>query len=666
VSDQELLTAADIARLAGVTRATVSNWRRRHPDFPRQSGGTDASPAYDRDQVESWLAARGSLPELTLDERVWRAVRAASAGEAGLGASVQRVAEMLASFAEINGPAAHMAMKSTGFPEDLAETVREYGRQAATEALIGRYLESPATRSTGTPQSVARLMATLADAAGATVYDPAAGAGDLLVAAVERGAVQVTGQEVDPTLIGLLPMRFADDVRPREIAMRPGNALLGKGFGAQQADVVLCHPPFGDKDWGYEELANDPRWEYGTPPRSEPELAWVQVALSNLRPGGRAVLLMPPAAASRPAGRRIRAELVRRGALRAIIGLPAGAVRPRHIPVHIWVLARPGEEGVADPQMLFADSSELGDWTVLEHKVQHAWESFRDKGAGSPGQPGVWRVVPGIELLDEAVDLTPQRHVGEEAGTWAPVAVLAESAGLRRSLTELLAEMADKLPGGDMLAAKNRKRWRTATIADLGRWEMVTFHRASSSSAPSDTDLAEDPEDASGLPVLTLKDVLLDRPPSGILACEPSQEWFLIQAGDVIVPVVAAGSLAARVASREDEVLLGRNLQVVRPVPDRMDPWFLSGFLLRPSNVKQASYGSVTTKIDVRKLAVPVLPAAEQRAFGEAFRELREFESASAELSRQATRLTGLLRRGLADGSLQLPGETSQGGSGAT
>src|SRR5580658_7811402 len=68
------LTAADIARLAGVTRATVSNWRRRHADFPRPTGGTDASPAYDRAEVEAWLASRGALPELPPGERLWRAV----------------------------------------------------------------------------------------------------------------------------------------------------------------------------------------------------------------------------------------------------------------------------------------------------------------------------------------------------------------------------------------------------------------------------------------------------------------------------------------------------------------------------------------------------------------------------------------------------------------
>src|SRR3954447_7075715 len=58
----EQLTAAEISRLAGVTRATVSNWRRRHPDFPQPSGGTEASPSYDRRQVEAWLDARGRLP----------------------------------------------------------------------------------------------------------------------------------------------------------------------------------------------------------------------------------------------------------------------------------------------------------------------------------------------------------------------------------------------------------------------------------------------------------------------------------------------------------------------------------------------------------------------------------------------------------------------------
>src|SRR5690554_909616 len=52
--DQQV-TAADIARLAGVTRAAVSNWRRRHDDFPSPVGGTSSSPLFALDQVREWL-----------------------------------------------------------------------------------------------------------------------------------------------------------------------------------------------------------------------------------------------------------------------------------------------------------------------------------------------------------------------------------------------------------------------------------------------------------------------------------------------------------------------------------------------------------------------------------------------------------------------------------
>ena len=47
------VTAAEISRIAGVTRATVSNWRRRHDDFPAPAGGTDSSPLYDLEAVRA-------------------------------------------------------------------------------------------------------------------------------------------------------------------------------------------------------------------------------------------------------------------------------------------------------------------------------------------------------------------------------------------------------------------------------------------------------------------------------------------------------------------------------------------------------------------------------------------------------------------------------------
>ncbi|MFD0785045.1 N-6 DNA methylase, partial [Micromonospora azadirachtae] len=72
------ITAAEIARLAGVGRAAVSNWRKRYADFPVPVGGTSASPEFDLTQVEKWLRGQGKLPELATADRLWRRVAAAS------------------------------------------------------------------------------------------------------------------------------------------------------------------------------------------------------------------------------------------------------------------------------------------------------------------------------------------------------------------------------------------------------------------------------------------------------------------------------------------------------------------------------------------------------------------------------------------------------------
>ena len=58
------MTAAAIARLAGVGRAAVSNWRRRYPEFPKAVGGSQTSPTFDRTEVEAWLKVTGKADQL--------------------------------------------------------------------------------------------------------------------------------------------------------------------------------------------------------------------------------------------------------------------------------------------------------------------------------------------------------------------------------------------------------------------------------------------------------------------------------------------------------------------------------------------------------------------------------------------------------------------------
>ena len=67
--------------------------------------------------------------------------------------------------------------------------------------------------------------------------------------------------------------------------------------------------------------------------------------LARLAPGGTAALLLPPTVASRRAGRRIRAALLRPGVLRALVALPPGAHRRTASRCTCGCCGRPTEVG---------------------------------------------------------------------------------------------------------------------------------------------------------------------------------------------------------------------------------------------------------------------------------------------------------------------------------
>ncbi|WP_331737085.1 hypothetical protein OG426_56095 (plasmid) [Streptomyces canus] len=55
---------SQIARMAGVGRVAVVNWRRRHGGLDA-TGGTKESPTFSRAAAEKWLRALGKLPRTT-------------------------------------------------------------------------------------------------------------------------------------------------------------------------------------------------------------------------------------------------------------------------------------------------------------------------------------------------------------------------------------------------------------------------------------------------------------------------------------------------------------------------------------------------------------------------------------------------------------------------
>lgn len=71
-----MVTAAEIARIAGVGPAAVSNWRRRHPDFPSPMAGTAASPQFSLDEVAAWLREHGRVVTVSPLGELWRRMNA--------------------------------------------------------------------------------------------------------------------------------------------------------------------------------------------------------------------------------------------------------------------------------------------------------------------------------------------------------------------------------------------------------------------------------------------------------------------------------------------------------------------------------------------------------------------------------------------------------------
>ncbi|MGK5642281.1 N-6 DNA methylase [Streptomyces sp. URMC 126] len=679
------VTAAGIARLAGVGRAAVSNWRRRHADFPQPIGGTETSPTFYLTDVERWLMRQGKIEEVPLRERVWQQLVGHPAGAvtalryAGsvlllvkdrpmdwlelAGLPDAELADALPTALEsalaarlgehhavtIPGPA-ELAV-SSGLLRGTADLATVRGAGPAYEFLLGRHLDANPRQYSLTPPGVAELMASLGhgpkgDRRDRTVLDPACGTGGLLSAAGSAAPAErlsVLGQEADPDLAALTALRLALH-SDAQVRVRPGDSLRADAFTDLAVDVVLCHPPFNERNWGHDELAYDPRWEYGFPARTESELAWVQHALARLREGGTAVLLMPPAVASRRSGRRIRADLLRRGALRAVISLPAGAAPPYGIPLHLWVLRRPGGQQPPAPQVLLVDTADLAPagrdklpWQAVSTAVLEAWQAF-DRSGTVEEKPGQHRSLPVIDLLDDDVDLAPARHLPPLASAGG----VADLADVQDRLTVALDRAAELAPG--VPEESSGARWPTTTVGELARAGALVL-RAGGPGAASGPDAP---------PVLTDFDVKAGAAPSGALPEGPAEDPVLVETDDVVVPVLGDVTVARVVDAATAGAALGRGLFLLRPDPAALDPWFLAGFLRGTANQRQASsYASTATRLDVRRLQVPRLPLAEQRRYGARFRALAAFEEALRLTERLGEQLVQGLYDGLTDGTVR-------------
>ncbi|MCK6490884.1 MAG: type I restriction-modification system subunit M [Planctomycetes bacterium] len=266
---------------------------------------------------------------------------------------VDRLTDLIAIF---ENPALDFS-KNRADGDDLLGDAYEY---------LMRHFASESGKSKGqfyTPAEVSRIIAQIlgirqaAANADTTVYDPTCGSGSLLLkvgaeAAHDHAGLRVTlyGQEKDVATAGLARMNMIlHDYATAEIAQGNtlANPLFKDGAALKTFDYVVANPPFSDKRWSTGLTPDADPFDrfaaYGVPPAKQGDYAYLLHILRSLKPEGQGACILPHGVLFRGnAEAAIRKNLIQRGYLKGIIGLPANLFYGTGIPACIIVLDKAG------------------------------------------------------------------------------------------------------------------------------------------------------------------------------------------------------------------------------------------------------------------------------------------------------------------------------------
>ncbi len=214
-----------------------------------------------------------------------------------------------------------------------------------------------------TPSAVSTLLAKLVEAKeGDRIYDPTCGSGSLLIKAskeVGNHNFAIYGQEKNGQTQALSKMNmFLHEINDAKIEWGDTlrNPLHIENDHLMKFDVVVANPPFSLDKWGADDLADDHyrRFEYGLPPKSKGDYAFVQHMLASLNADGRMGVVLPHGVLFRGASEgRIRKQIIEHNLLDAVIGLPANLFFGTGIPATILIFKR----NRSNKDVLFIDAS---------------------------------------------------------------------------------------------------------------------------------------------------------------------------------------------------------------------------------------------------------------------------------------------------------------------
>jgi type I restriction enzyme M protein len=205
-----------------------------------------------------------------------------------------------------------------------------------------------------------------------------------------------------------------------------------------KADFILANPPFNMSDWGGEQLHDDPRWRYGTPPAGNANFAWMQHMINHLSlTGVMGLVLANGSMSSNTSGEgEIRKNIVEADLVDCMVSLPGQLFYGTQIPACLWFIARDksGKSSRAgrhlrdrQAQVLFIDARKLGTMISRTQKALLDEDIIRISGTyhawRGEGEASAYEDVPGFsksasldEIRQHGHVLTPGRYVGAQVG----------------------------------------------------------------------------------------------------------------------------------------------------------------------------------------------------------------------------------------------------------
>jgi type I restriction enzyme M protein len=290
-----------------------------------------------------------------------------------------------------------------------------------------------------TPRCVVRLLVGMLAPYKGRVYDPCCGSGGMFVQSEKFaeahggkiGDISIYGQESNHTTWRLAKMNLAIRGIEGNLGKEHADTFHNNQHPDLKADYVLANPPFNASDWRGDALADDKRWQFGTPPASNANFAWVQHFIYHLAPTGLAgfVLANGSMSSNQSGEGEIRKAIIEADLVDCMVALPGQLFYSTQIPVCLWFIARDKKNGCFRDRRghtLFIDARKLGTMIDRVHReltdddirkiadTYHAWRGDKQCKAKYGDVPGFCKSATTEEIRQHGHILTPGRYVGAE------------------------------------------------------------------------------------------------------------------------------------------------------------------------------------------------------------------------------------------------------------